>query len=191
MRELLTASFYAALAAADPLKILPPHLPSPPIGCTLVLGAGKAAAAMALAVEKHWPQDAPLDGLIVTRYGHGLPTRRISVVEAGHPLPDSNGEEAARQILAAARKLNEDDLLLCLISGGASSLLTLPAAGLTTADIRVLTHDLLRCGADIHEINTVRKHLSAILGGRLAAATPARSEPTRDLPVLSLELLVI
>jgi hydroxypyruvate reductase len=174
MRELLTASFHAALAAVDPLKILPPHLPAPPKGRTLVVGAGKAAAAMALAVEQHWPQDAPLDGLVVTRYGHGLPTRRIRVVEAGHPLPDSNGESAARQILEAAHKLSEDDLLLCLISGGASSLLTLPAAGLTTADIRALTYSLLRCGANIQEINTVRKHLSAILGGRLAAATTAR-----------------
>lgn len=174
MRELLTASFLAALAAVDPLKILPPHLPAPPKGRTLVLGAGKAAAAMALAVENHWPHDAPLDGLVVTRYGHGLPTRRIRVVEAGHPLPDSNGENAARQILEAAHKLSEDDLLLCLISGGTSSLLTLPAAGLTTADIRALTHSLLRCGANIQEINTVRKHLSAILGGRLAAATTAR-----------------
>lgn len=174
MRELLTASFHAALAAADPLKILPPHLPAPPKGRTLVVGAGKAAAAMALALENHWPQDVPLDGLVVTRYGHGLPTRWIRVVEAGHPLPDNNGESAARQTLEAARSLNQDDLLLCLISGGASSLLTLPAAGLTTADIRAVTHSLLRCGADIQEINTVRKHLSAILGGRLAAATCAR-----------------
>lgn len=173
MRELLTTSFHAALAAADPLKILPPHLPAPPKGRTLVVGAGKAAAAMALTLENHWPQDAPLDGLVVTRYGHGLPTRRIRVVEAGHPLPDSNGENAARQILEAARSLNQDDLLLCLISGGASSLLTLPAEGLTTADISAVTHNLLRCGADIQEINTVRKHLSAILGGRLAAATRA------------------
>jgi hydroxypyruvate reductase len=172
-RELLLASFRAAVAAADPQHIVPPHLPAPPRGRTLVVGAGKAAASMALAFERHWPADAPLEGIVITRYAHGLPTQRIRTVEAGHPVPDAAGEAAARDILALARELREDDLLVALVSGGGSSLLALPASGVTMAGLKQVTHDLLHCGAPIQQINTVRKHLSAIQGGRLAAATRA------------------
>jgi len=162
------------VAAADPLAILKPHLPGPPRGRTFVAAAGKAAASMALAVEGAWPAGAPLDGLAITRYGHGLPTQRIRVVEAGHPVPDEAGEQAARGILEGARSLGEDDLLLALISGGGSSLLSLPAPGLEMAKLKALTRELLKSGAAIQDMNTVRKHLSAIQGGRLAAATRAR-----------------
>jgi hydroxypyruvate reductase len=173
-RELLIGSFQAALAAADPLKIVPDHLPAPPRGGTVVVGAGKAAGAMALAVESHWPADAPLKGVVITRYGHGTATRRIRVVEAGHPVPDERGEAAAREILAAARALGEDDLLLVLVSGGGSSLLALPAEGVAMEDLKGVTRALLASGAPIQDMNTVRKHLSAIQGGRLALATGAR-----------------
>jgi hydroxypyruvate reductase len=173
-QRLLRDAFDAAVAAADPLVILPAHLPTPPRGRTLVVGAGKAAASMALAVEQHWPATAPLDGLVITRYRHGLLTNRIKVVEAGHPVPDESGEAAAREILRLARTLGPDDLLLALVSGGGSSLLTLPAEGLSMADMKATNRELLRCGAPIQEMNTVRKHLSAIHGGRLAAATRAR-----------------
>ena len=172
-RQLLIDSFHAALAAADPRKAIPAHLPHPPKGRTLVLGAGKAAAAMALAVEQNWPAVAPLSGLVITRYHHGLLTNRINVVEAGHPIPDEAGETAARQMLRMTASLGKDDLLLALISGGGSSLLSLPAEGIGMADLKVITRELLRCGAPIQKINTVRKHLSAILGGHLAAASKA------------------
>lgn len=167
-REFLKRLFAAGIAAADPLLVVPPHLPPPPRGRTLVLGAGKASAAMALAVEKNWPGE--LSGLVVTRYGHGAPCRRIEIVEAGHPLPDEAGEDAARRMLEMAHELGPDDLLLCLISGGGSALLSLPAPGLTLATKREITRRLLRSGAPIGEINCLRKHLSAIKGGRLAAA---------------------
>jgi glycerate 2-kinase len=173
-RELLLGSFAAAVAAADPLKVVPPHLPPPPRGRTVVVGAGKAAGSMALAVENHWPRDAPLEGVVITRYGHGLPTRRIRVVEAGHPVPDESGESAAREILAAARALGPDDLLLVLVSGGGSSLLALPVEGIGMAQLKSVTRDLLASGAPIQDMNTVRKHLSQIQGGRLAAASRAR-----------------
>jgi glycerate 2-kinase len=173
-RELLIGSFQAAVAAADPLKIVPGHLPPPPRGRTLVIGAGKAAASMALAVESQWPADAPLEGVVITRYGHGLPTHRIRVVEAGHPVPDEQGEAAAREILALARSLGEDDLLLALVSGGGSSLLALPIEGISMADLKAVTRALLASGAPIQDMNTVRKHLSAIQGGHLALATKAR-----------------
>jgi glycerate 2-kinase len=173
-RELLVQSFHAAVAAADPLVILPPHLPPPPSGRTLVVGAGKAAASMALAVERSWPAAAPLEGLVVTRYKHGVPTRRIRVVEAGHPVPDDSGEAAARDILAAVRRLGPDDLMLAVVSGGGSALLNLPADGITVDDLKATTRELLKSGAPIQDVNTVRKHLSAIQGGRLAAATRAR-----------------
>jgi hydroxypyruvate reductase len=173
MRAFLAESFRAAVAAADPLKILPPHLPRPPRGRTFVAAAGKAAASMALAVERAWPREAPLDGLAITRYGHGLPTRRVRVVEAGHPVPDAAGESAAREMLAAVRALGPEDLLLALVSGGGSSLLSLPADGVTMEGLKAMTRELLRCGAPIQEINTARKHLSAIQGGRLAAACRA------------------
>lgn len=172
-RELLLGSFHAALAAVDPLKIVPPHLPSPPRGRTLVVGAGKAAAAMALAVEQHWPADAPLDGLVITRYQHGLLTNRIAVIEAAHPVPDESGETAAQEILRRVKALTPDDLLLVLISGGGSALLSLPHEGLSMDDLKATTRELLRCGAPIQDINTVRKHLSSIQGGRLAAASRA------------------
>jgi hydroxypyruvate reductase len=159
--------------AADPLKILAPHLPQPPRGRTFVAAAGKAAASMAVAVENHWAANAPLDGIAVTRYQHGLPTRRIRVVEAGHPVPDEAGERSAGEILRRTRELGADDLLLALLSGGGSSLLALPAPGVSMAELKSLTGQLLRSGADIQEINTVRKHLSAIQGGRLAAACRA------------------
>lgn len=173
-RQLLVDSFHAAVAAADPLKIVPAHLPAPPRGRTVVIGAGKAAASMAFAVESRWPADAPLQGVVITRYGHGLPTKRIRVVEAGHPVPDEQGEVAAREILALAQGLGEDDLLLALVSGGGSALLSLPVEGISMADLKAVTKQLLASGAPIQDMNTVRKHLSAIQGGRLAAATSAR-----------------
>jgi len=172
-RGLLRKLFDAAVAAADPAHCLPPHLPVPPKGRTVVGGAGKAAAAMARAVETHW--QGPLEGLVVTRYGHGLPTSRIEVIEAAHPVPDAVGRAAAGRILRAVQGLAEDDLVLVLISGGASALLSLPAEGLTLEDKQAVNRALLRSGAPIGEMNTVRKHLSAIKGGRLAtAAAPAR-----------------
>lgn len=172
-RQLLVDSFHAAVAAADPLRILPPHLPRPPKGKTLVVGAGKAAGSMALAVEQHWPVKAPLKGLVITRYGHGLLTSRVKVIEAGHPVPDQAGAAAAREILRAAHSLGPDDLLLVLVSGGGSALLALPAEGVSMQDLKATTRELLRCGAPIQDMNTVRKHLSAIQGGRLAAACRA------------------
>jgi glycerate 2-kinase len=173
-RDLLLGSFQAALAAADPLKIVPGHLPKPPKGRTLVVGAGKAAAAMALAVEQNWPAHAPLDGLVITRYQHGLLTNRITVIEAGHPVPDENGEKAAQEILRRVKALSADDLLLMLVSGGGSALLTLPAKGLVMDDIKNVTKQLLMSGAPIQDMNTIRKHLSAIQGGQLAAECRAQ-----------------
>ncbi|CAM9592445.1 unnamed protein product, partial [Phaeothamnion confervicola] len=173
-RRILLESFRAAVAAADPLAIVPGHLPAPPSGRTLVIGAGKAAASMAAAVERHWPADANLSGLVITRYAHSLPTKRIRVVEAGHPVPDESGEAAAREILALASALGPDDLLLALVSGGGSSLLSLPTGDVGMADLKDVTRRLLMCGAPIQEINTVRKHLSSIQGGRLASACRAR-----------------
>jgi glycerate 2-kinase len=171
MRHLLLESFHAAVAAADPLKILAPHLPRPPRGRTFVAAAGKAAASMALAVENNFNGD--LDGIAITRYGHGLPAKKIRVIEAGHPVPDETGEAAAREILDRVRDLGKNDLLLALLSGGGSSLLSLPAADVPMAELKAVTRDLLRSGAAIQEMNTVRKHLSAIHGGRLAAASRA------------------
>jgi len=172
-RDLLLGSFQAALAAADPLKIVPQHLPDPPQGRTLVVGAGKAAAAMALAVERSWPAGTPLDGLVITRYQHGLLTSRITVIEAAHPVPDESGEQAAQEILRRAKALSHDDLLLVLVSGGGSALLSLPAEGISMAELKVTTRELLKCGAPIQDMNTVRKHLSGIQGGKLAAACRA------------------
>ncbi len=182
-RDLLLGSFQAAVAAADPLQIVPAHLPPPPVGRTLVIGAGKAAAAMALAVEQHWPADAPLEGTVITRYGHGLPTQRIAVREAGHPIPDAAGENAARSIFNVVKSLTQDDLLLALVSGGGSSLLSLPVASISMADLKAVTQALLHSGAAIQEINTVRKHLSSIQGGRLAAvcAAPIRALVISDV----------
>ena len=176
-RRLLVESFHAAVAAADPLRIVAAHLPEPPDparGRTLVVGAGKAAASMARAVEIAWPREAPLDGLVITRYAHGLPTGRLSVVEAGHPVPDEAGERAAAWILDAASALGPDDLLLALVSGGGSSLLSLPVETVPMADLKAVTRSLLASGAPIQEMNVVRKHLSRIQGGRLAQSTRAR-----------------
>jgi glycerate 2-kinase len=173
-RKLLLDSFHVAIAAADPLRIVPGHLPPRlPKGRTLAVGVGKAAAAMALAVENYWPGNAILNGIVITRYGHGLPLKRIKVVEAGHPVPDAQGEQAARDILAEVEKLGADDLLLCLVSGGGSSLFSLPVAGVSIGDLQNVTRELLLCGVPIQEINTVRKHLSAVQGGRLAASCHA------------------
>ncbi len=174
-RDLLLRMFHAAVDAAAPARCLPPHLPAPPTGRTVVVGAGKAAAAMAQAVEAHWPADAPLSGLVVTRYGHAsAPLRRIEVVEASHPVPDDAGQRAAARMFDRVGGLGPDDLVLCLISGGGSSLLALPADGIGLADKQAVNRALLRSGAAIDEINCVRKHLSAVKGGRLAvAAAPA------------------
>jgi glycerate 2-kinase len=174
-RALLRALFDAALAAAQPATCLAPYIDKlqPPKGRTVVIGAGKASAAMARAVEDRWHH--PLEGLVVTRYGYGETCKRIEIVEAAHPVPDEKGRAAAGRILEKVEGLSPDDLVLCLISGGASALLALPAPGLTLADKQALNRALLHSGANIVEMNTVRKHLSAIKGGRLAiAAQPAR-----------------
>ncbi len=173
-RAFLRRLFEGAVAAADPLEVVPPHLPAPPRGRTVVVGAGKASAKMAKAVEAHWP--GPLEGLVVTRYGHAVSCRRIEIVEAAHPVPDAAGLDAARRMLDLVSGLGEEDLVIALISGGGSALLTLPAEGLTLADKQAVNRALLRSGATILEMNCVRKHLSAIKGGRLAAAAwPART----------------
>ncbi|WP_372656896.1 glycerate kinase [Hydrogenophaga sp.] len=179
-RALLRQLFDVAVQRALPLHNTAAFLPAPPKGRTLVLGAGKAGGAMAQAVEALWPADAPLSGLVVTRYGHiperpqGLPAR-IEVVEAAHPVPDAAGLDAAQRILQLTQGLTADDLVLCLISGGGSSLLTLPCEGLSLEDKQRVNRQLLESGANILEMNTVRKHLSRIKGGRLAAAcAPAR-----------------
>ena len=173
-QQLLRDAFDAAVAAADPTRIVAAHLPAPPAGRTVVLGAGKAAASMAHAVEQHWPADADLSGLVVTRYAHGLPLSRIRCVEAGHPVPDAAGESAAREMLDLATRLGDEDLLIVLVSGGGSSLLSLPVAAVPIEDLRSVTKQLLASGAPIEAMNVVRKHLSQVQGGRLAAATRAR-----------------
>jgi glycerate 2-kinase len=167
-RELLQGLFRAMVDAAAPERLLPSRLPPPPRGRTLVLGAGKAAAAMARAVEDHW--HGPVSGLVVTRYGHGIPCRRVEIVEAGHPFPDSVGLRTAERMLELTRDLSSDDLVLALFSGGGSALLTLPAPGLTLAELQEANRQLLRSGVPIAQVNCVRKHLSAIAGGRLGAA---------------------
>jgi glycerate 2-kinase len=159
--------------------------PAPPAGRTVVVGAGKAAASMAAAVEAHWPADRALSGLVVTRYGHGAACSRIEVVEASHPVPDAAGAAAAARILELVRGLGADDLVICLISGGGSALLAAPAPGITLADKQAINRALLRSGAAISEMNCVRKHLSAIKGGRLAAAahpTPMVTLTISDVP---------
>lgn len=169
----LAQLFDCATQAVHPAACVPAHLPAVPRGRTFVAGAGKASAAMAQAVEQHWPQTP--SGLVVTRYGHTAACHHIEVLEAAHPVPDALGEQAARRMLAAVAELGANDLLLALISGGGSSLLTLPAPGITLADQQAVSRALLRSGAPIAAINTVRTHLSAIKGGRLAAAAaPAR-----------------
>ena len=173
-RAVLRAIFDAAVAAADPRRVLAQHLPDKPRGRCVVVGAGKSAAVMAAALDAAWP-DVPLGGVVVTRYGHAVPTARITVLESSHPVPDANGEAAARRILASVQGLGPDDTVIALMSGGASALLPLPVAGLTLADKQAVNRALLASGATISEMNCVRKHLSAIKGGRLAAAAaPAR-----------------
>jgi hydroxypyruvate reductase len=172
-QKLLTDMLDAAIASAQPAICVPPHLPRRPKGRTIVVGAGKASAAMARAVEDAW--DGPLEGLVVTQYGYRVPCDRIEIAEASHPVPDAAGETAARRILALASSAGPDDLVLCLISGGGSALMPLPAGRLTLQDKQAVNRALLRSGATIGEMNCVRKHLSAIKGGRLAAAaSPAR-----------------
>jgi glycerate 2-kinase len=165
--------FRAAIASAQPALCVPPHLPEPPRGRLIVVGAGKASAAMAQAVEQRWP--GPLSGLVVTRYGYGVPCSRIEIVEAAHPVPDTAGLRAAERMLGLVQGLGPDDLVLCLISGGGSALLPLPAPGLTLEVKQSLGRALLASGATIGEFNCVRRHLSSIKGGRLGAAChPAR-----------------
>jgi glycerate 2-kinase len=171
-KAFLRSLFDAAVKSANPLHCLPPYLPAPPKGRTIVIGAGKAAASMARATEQHWTGD--ITGLVVTRYDHGLDCDRIEVVEAAHPVPDTKGFEASQRILASIQNLAPDDLVLFLVSGGGSSLLTLPGPGIPLEDKQQLNRALLKSGANITDMNTVRKHLSAIKGGRLAlAACPA------------------
>ena len=172
-RDTLRLLFDTAVSAAHPKLCVPPNLPKPPAtGRTIVVGAGKAAAAMARAVEDHW--QGPLSGLVVTRDGYGVPCFKIEMIEAAHPVPDERGRAAAGSMLALVSAARPDDLVLCLMSGGASALLVLPAPGIALVDKQATTRALLKSGATIHEINCVRKHLSAIKGGRLAAASPAR-----------------
>ena len=167
-RDILRRLFDAAIAAADPDSCVPPHLPPDDGGRLIVIGAGKASAAMARAVEQHW--SGPLEGTVVTRYGHGVPCERIKIIEAAHPVPDAAGEAAALSIFEQISRLTVEDRVLALISGGGSALLAAPAPGVTLSEKRALTSALLRSGASIGEINCVRKHLSVIKGGRLAAA---------------------
>jgi hydroxypyruvate reductase len=174
-RAALRSLFDAAVAAADPRVVLAAHLPPKPTkGRVVVVGAGKSAAVMAAALEAAWP-DVDLTGTVVTRYGHAVPTARIEVIEAAHPVPDANSERGARRLLERVQGLGPDDLVLALMSGGGSALLALPAPGLTLADKQAVNRALLHSGATITEMNAVRKHLSGIKGGRLAAAAaPAR-----------------
>lgn len=171
-RGFLTGLFHCAVAAADPVRIVPPHLPDPPRGRLIVVGAGKASARMAEAAEARY---GPCEGLVITRYGHARPTRGIEVVEAGHPVPDAAGEAATRRMLDRVAGLGADDLVLALISGGGSALLCAPRDGVSLADKVAVTRGLLASGAPIGVINLVRKHLSRVKGGQLAAAChPAR-----------------
>jgi len=187
-RQLLGSMFDAAVASAQPALCLPPFLPAQPKGRTIVIGAGKASAAMARALEEHW--SGPLEGLVVTRYGYEVPCKRIDIVQAAHPVPDAAGLLATQRILDAVSDLTPDDLVIALISGGGSSLLVAPSPGLTLADKQAINVQLLKSGASISEMNCVRRHLSSIKGGRLGAAChPARlltlliSDVPGDAPV--------
>jgi glycerate 2-kinase len=177
-RQLLIDSYLAAVAAADPLKIVARFLPShddlKKYSKTTVVGAGKAAASMAMAVENYWPQGSSLDGVVITRYGHALPCKHIRVVQAGHPVPDEAGELAAQEIFDVVANAASDELVIVLISGGGSSLLSLPSADIPMSDLKALTQMLLASGAPIQDMNVVRKHLSRIQGGRLAQASRAK-----------------
>ena len=168
-RDLLKAMFDAAIAAAQPALCLPPHLPPRPRGRLIVIGAGKASAAMAKAVEDNW-RDGELSGLVVTRYGYAVACKRIEIFESAHPVPDAASATAARRLVETVKDLRADDVVLCLMSGGASSLIVAPIEGLTLEDKQLVNRALLKSGATISEMNCVRRHLSAIKGGRLAAA---------------------
>ena len=173
-KKILINSFKAGLDAVKPENIIKTRLPSPPKGRTYVIGAGKAAASMAKAIEVNWPKNLPLNGSVITRYKHSVKTKRIKVFESGHPMPDTAGMKAANNFINSINNLNKDDLLLCLISGGGSSLMSVPQKGLNMNDLRYVTKDLLNCGAEISEINTVRKHLSRIHGGKIPIYTNAK-----------------
>ena len=188
-KPFLTSVFAAAVAAADPEKTIRAHLPAKPKGRTIVVGAGKGAAQMAAAFEKAW--DGLLQGVVVTRYGYGAPTTRIEVIEAAHPVPDGNGLKASRRLLETVSGLSADDLVVALVCGGGSALLPAPAPGLTLADEIAVNEALLASGAPISAMNAVRKHVSTIKGGRLAAAAwPAKvvslivSDIPGDIPAL-------
>ena len=172
-KALLLRMFEAAIAAAQPAHCLPRYLPPTGGGKLMVIGAGKASAEMARVVETHWKGE--IDGLVVTRYGYKVPCHHIDIVEAAHPVPDQAGHDAAQRMMDKVRGLGAEDTVLCLISGGGSALLPLPLHGISLEDKQQINHELLRCGASIREINCVRRHLSGIKGGRLAAAChPAR-----------------
>ncbi|MEO0761921.1 MAG: glycerate kinase [Pseudomonadota bacterium] len=186
-RRLLRAMFDAAVAAADPMAVLPRHLPEPAPGRTVVVGAGKASARMAEALEHHWPETARdrLSGLVVTRYGYARPCARIEIVEAAHPVPDAAGRDGAARMLALCEALGPEDRVIALVSGGGSALLTLPAGGITLEEKQAVNRALLASGAAIGEMNVVRKHLSRVKGGRLAAAAhpaPMLSLLISDVP---------
>ncbi len=174
IKKILTDSFKVGLNAVKPINIIKNKLPSPPKGRTYVIGAGKAAASMAKAIETNWPNKSPLDGSVITRYKHSLKTKKIKVYESGHPMPDTAGMKAANNFINKINSLDKDDLLLCLISGGGSSLMLVPQNGLNMNDLRNITKNLLNCGAEISEINTVRKHLSKIHGGKIPMYTNAK-----------------
>ena len=195
----LRSLFDAAVAAANPINSLPEYLIklqiSPPKGRTIVLGAGKAGGSMAKALEEFWDEhfpEKPIEGLVITRYGHSVDCKNIDIIEASHPVPDEAGVRGAERLLSLTNSLTRDDLVICLISGGASALLSLPARGISTSEKQGLTTQLLRSGATIHEINAVRKHLSAIKGGRLAKAIAPASTLTfciSDVPGDELDVI--
>ena len=174
VKKILINSFISGLDAVKPENIIKNNLPEPPKGRTYVIGAGKAAASMAKAIEISWPKNLPLDGSVITRYKHSLKTKKIKIYESGHPMPDTAGMKAANNFISNIQNLDKNDLLLCLISGGGSSLMTVPQDGLNMKDLRDVTKNLLNCGAEISEINTVRKHLSKIHGGKVPIYTKAK-----------------
>ena len=174
IKKILINSFKVGLEAVKPINIVKDNLPSPPKGRTYVIGAGKAAASMAKAIEINWPKKSLLNGSVITRYKHSLKTKKIKVYESGHPMPDASGMKAANNFISNINDLNKDDLLLCLISGGGSSLMSVPQDGLNMNDLKDITKNLLNCGAEISEINTVRKHLSKIHGGKIPLYTKAK-----------------
>ncbi len=171
--EFLRSLFNAAVASAQPNIAVPAFLPEPPVGRTIVIGAGKASAAMAQALEQSWK--GPISGVVVTRYGYAVDCKHIEILQAAHPVPDEAGEVAAKRIMEAVSNCTVDDLVICLISGGGSSLLPMPLTGISLEEKQQISRSLLKSGASISEMNCVRRHLSGIKGGRLAAAcSPAQ-----------------